>query len=172
MLRIPGWVKGEVLPSNLYTYQDNKALNWSVTVNGKRLDDCTINNSGYVDITRKWAKGDKIELHLPMKSRKVVADSRIEYNNGKMAIERGPMVYCAEGTDNNGEVLNIEINKDTELKSEYKSGLLGGVVVLMADVKKLDKEGRRQSSKLTMVPYYSWCNREANEMAVWLKLTK
>ena len=172
MLRIPGWVKGEVLPSNLYTYQDNKALNWSVTVNGKRLDDCTINNSGYVDITRKWAKGDKIELHLPMKSRKVVADSRIEYNNGKMAIERGPMVYCAEGTNNNGEVLNIEINKDTELKSEYKSGLLGGVVVLMADVKKLDKEGRRQSSKLTMVPYYSWCNREANEMAVWLKLTK
>ena len=169
MLRIPGWAKGEVLPGKLYEYLDNRAVNWIVSVNGKRLEDCEINQSGYVEIRRKWAKGDKIDINLPMKIRKVVADARVECNNGKIAIERGPLVYSAEGRDNNGEVLNFEIDEDTELKSEFRNKLLGGVTVLTADGIKIDVKGQRKPEKLVMIPYYSWCNRGANEMSVWLK---
>lgn len=169
MLRIPGWAKGNVLPGKLYEYQDNSPVDWIISVNGKKLDDCIINKSGYVEIERKWQKGDIIDMNLPMKIRKVTADSRIECNNGKMAIERGPIVYCAEGADNNGKVLNFEIDKGIELKSEFRDDLLGGVTVLTGDARKVNEKGESDQAKLTMIPYFSWCNRGANEMAVWLK---
>jgi DUF1680 family protein len=169
MLRIPGWAKGNVLPSNLYEYQDNKPANWTISVDGIKLDDVKINQSGYVEIKRKWKKGDKIDINLPMKIRKVAADKRIECNIGKTAIERGPIVYCAEGADNHGRVLNFEIDKNAELKSEFRENLLGGVTVLTASANKIDENGNSKSATLTMIPYYSWCNRGANEMSVWLK---
>jgi len=168
-LRIPGWAKGSVLPGKLYEYMDDSPANWSIALNGNKLDDCKINQSGYVEIERKWRKGDKIDINLPMKIRKVTADSRIESNNGRIAIERGPLVYCAEGADNNSKVLNFEIDKNAELQSEFRSNLLGGVTVLTADAEKVDEKGKSNPAKLTMIPYYSWCNRGANEMAVWLK---
>jgi len=168
-LRIPGWAKGSVLPGKLYEYMDDSPANWSIALNGNKLDDCKINQSGYVEIERKWRKGDKIDINLPMKIRKVTADSRIESNNGRIAIERGPLVYCAEGADNNGKVLNFEIDKNAELQSEFRNNLLGGVTVLTADARKVDEKGKSIPAKLTMIPYYSWCNRGANEMAVWLK---
>jgi len=169
MLRIPGWIRGEVLPGKLYNYTDGSPQEWSVSVNGEKLDECNINSAGYVEIKRNWMEGDRIDLSFPMKVRKVIADNRLKDNVGKLAIERGPLVYCAEGIDNSGEVLSFQINKDIKLESEYKSDLLGGVVVLSANANKVNKEGRSQSAKLTMIPYYSWCNRGANEMAVWLK---
>jgi len=169
MLRIPGWIRGEVLPGKLYNYTDGSPQEWSVSVNGEKLDECNINSAGYVEIKRNWMEGDRIDLSFPMKGRKVIADNRLKDNVGKLAIERGPLVYCAEGIDNSGEVLSFQINKDIKLESEYKSDLLGGVVVLSANANKVNKEGRSQSAKLTMIPYYSWCNRGANEMAVWLK---
>ena len=169
MLRIPGWAKGDVLPGKLYEYMDDSPANWSIALNGNKLDDCKINQSGYIEIRRKWAKGDNIDINLPMKIRKVTADSRIESNNGRIAIERGPLVYCAEGADNNDKVSNFEIDKNSELQSEFRSNLLGGVTVLTSDARKVDEKGKSNLEKLTMIPYYSWCNRGANEMAVWLK---
>lgn len=168
LLRIPGWVKGEVLPGKLYEYQDNGASNWTVSVNGKKIEDCKINQSGYAEVKRKWAKGDKIEINLPMEIRKVVADNRIENNIGKIAIERGPLVYCTEGIDNNESVLDFEMNENTKFESKFNNDMLGGVAVLSGEANKIDKKGNRIPAKLTLVPYYSWCNRGANEMAVWL----
>lgn len=87
-----------------------------------------------------------------MEVRKVISDSRIESNIDKIAIERGPIVYCAEGKDNNNKVLNFEIGENTKLESEYKSNLLGGVTVLTADALKIDDKGKSEAAKLTMIP--------------------
>jgi uncharacterized protein len=168
MLRMPGWARGEVLPSGLYKYRNAEPSQWSVSLNGNKIEDCQVNQSGYVEIKRKWKKGDRIDIILPLKVRKVTADSRIDADKGKIAIERGPLVYCAEGVDNNDSVLNFKIEEDIILKSEYKSELLGGVTVLTGNAEKVDEQGNNIPAKLTMIPYYSWCNRGANEMAVWL----
>ena len=169
MLRIPGWAKGEVLPSKLYEYLENEPVKWTVSVNGGKISDCEINKQGYVEIKRKWRKGDKIDITLPMKIRKVRADNTVECDRGKLAIERGPLVYCAEGVDNDDKVLNFKIEKDIKLTSEYKGNLLGGVTVLTGDAVKVDEQDNSIPAKLTMIPYYSWCNRGANEMTVWLR---
>jgi DUF1680 family protein len=169
MLRIPGWAKGSVLPGKLYEYRDSTPVNWEIKVNGKKLDDCSINQSGYVEIEKRWKKGDQIDLILPMRIRKVIADERVECNKGKLAIERGPLVYCAEGADNNGKVLDIELDERSEMESEFRENLLGGVTVLTASGCRIDERGKRKPAKLTMIPYYSWCHRGANEMAVWMK---
>jgi DUF1680 family protein len=79
------------------------------------------------------------------------------------------LVYCAEGVDNNGKVLDLELDTNSEMKSEFREKTLGGVTVLTADASRIDEKGKRMAAKLTMIPYYSWCHRGANEMAVWLK---
>ena len=107
-----------------------------------------------------------------MDVRRIVANNKIKDDQGKVALQRGPIMYCAEWKDNNGLASNIVVPKDADFKPEYEANMLNGVMVLKADVKSIniDAAGQNvstQSATLTAIPYYSWANRGKGEMTVW-----
>jgi len=169
-IRIPGWVQGEVVPSDLYTFVDNKQLSYSVKVNGEKAES-TLEN-GYFTINRDWKKGDYVEIHFDMEPRTVKANQKVEADRGRVAVERGPVVYCAEWPDNNFNVLSVVMNRKPEYKVIEKSDLLHGLnqIQTNAQLLKYDDKGRIQAEdvNLTLIPYYAWAHRGAGEMAVWL----
>jgi hypothetical protein len=169
-IRIPGWVRNQVVPSDLYTYSDGKRLSYNVKVNGELVTG-TLKN-GYLDIDRNWKKGDKVEIHFDMEPRTVKANNKVEADRGRVAIERGPIVYCAEWPDNNFDVLGILINQNPNLKVVEKPDMLYGIDELVTDAQTLefDKDGRlvAKDVTLTLIPYYAWCHRGSGNMAVWL----
>jgi hypothetical protein len=169
-IRIPGWVQGSVVPSNLYSYTDNKTLKYSVKVNGQAVES-TLEN-GYFTVNRTWVKGDKVDVHFDMEPRTVKAHPAVEADRGKVAIERGPVVYCAEWPDNDFSVLSVMLNKKPEFTVESKPELLYGINMIHTDAQVLsyDAKGRvvAKDVKLNMIPYYSWAHRGSGEMAVWL----
>ncbi|MFH1943986.1 MAG: glycoside hydrolase family 127 protein, partial [bacterium] len=118
---------------------------------------------GYALIRRHWRSGDQVALDLPMPIQRVLSHEAVEGNRGRIAFQRGPLVYCAEEEDN-GKVLSITIDDKTEWMDEARSDLLGGVTVLMG---RGMREGR--DVPIMLIPYYAWANREAGEMAVWLR---
>ena len=156
-IRIPGWANGEAIPGNLYTYHDKKSQPVSLKLNGKTIP-ANIEN-GYLKLSRSWKKGDVIDLALDMPVRKVIANEKVKAANGKVAIERGPIVYCAEGADNNGKALSIPMSFTETLDSHYEKDLLGGINVLKSN-----------RGNVTLIPYYAWANRGANEMTIWFDL--
>jgi DUF1680 family protein len=161
-VRIPGWALEEVVPSDLYRYLEKNDEAVTLKVNGESLD-FTI-NKGFAAITRKWSKGDIIELSLPMPIRRVLANPEVKDDRNKVALVRGTIVYCAEGVDNDTKVLDMVIPDDAKLKAEYRQDLLNGLVVIKGEV--LNKKGRER--KLLAIPYYAWSHRGPGEMAVWL----
>jgi DUF1680 family protein len=172
-LRIPGWVRGTPLPSTLYRYLDAAPAQWEVRVNGAPCD--MREEAGYAVIDRTWNAGDVVELELAMPVRRVLADERVTYDRGRAAIERGPLVYCVEGADHDGEVRNLWLDDAVALTPERRPELLGGVTVLTGEASRAiaDEDGQRTSrpDRVTMIPYYAWCHRGANELAVWLPRT-
>lgn len=170
-LRIPGWVQNKPVPSDLYTYSDGKRLDYSVTVNGQPAEG-TVTSDGYYTINRNWKKGDKVELHLDMEPRTVKANNKVEADRGRIAVERGPVVYCAEWPDNDFDVLSIFVNQKPQFAVTEKPELLEGIVELTTDgqVLSYDDKGRLQVKdvKLNLIPYYAWCHRGSGNMAVWL----
>src|SRR4030042_2478444 len=105
-VRIPGWALNEVIPGNLYSYSDGLSPKAGIKVNGKAVALKT--NKGFVTISRKWKKGDKITIELPMEVRKIVADKRVAADKGKIAIASGPLMYCAEWPyTREGKILNL-----------------------------------------------------------------
>ncbi|MCP2519299.1 glycoside hydrolase family 127 protein [SCandidatus Aminicenantes bacterium Aminicenantia_JdfR_composite] len=156
-IRIPGWALGKPVPSDLYSFLDKEIEKPLLKVNSKiyplNLD------KGYVSIKRKWAKNDIIELRLPMPVRRIIAHEKVEEDRGKVAIQRGPLVYCFEGIDNEGKVLNRSIPDKMNFKVEFHPELLGGINVLI---------GQTEKEKLIAIPYYAWSHRGIGEMAVWL----
>ncbi len=170
-LRIPRWVQNRPVPSDLYKYSDGKRLGYTVTVNGKPADG-TLTADGYYSIARNWKKGDKVELTLDMEPRTVKADNRVEADRGRIAVERGPIVYCAEWPDNDFDVLSIFVNQKPQFTVTEKPELLEGIVTLTTDgqVLSYDDKGRLAAKdvKLNLIPYYAWCHRGSGNMAVWL----
>lgn len=162
-LRIPGWVYNKPVPSELYYYREPGDSNWSIEVNGEKYEGIIIN--GYVAVERKWKKGDIIELKLPMEIHQVKAHDRVEAGRGKVALQRGPIVWCAEGMDNKHGVFNTFIPDDAGFSFSYSSDMPFGTGVIEGMVK--DSAGN--DVKLTLVPYAYWANRDAGEMAVWMK---
>jgi uncharacterized protein (DUF736 family) len=130
--------------------------------------------NGYVNLTRNWKKGDVITLELPMDIKVVKADEKVEADKNKVAISRGPLVYCAEWPDNNnGNVLSLMFDKNPELSSEFTSQLLNGVTVIKTKAKQVTRNidssyNYSEPVDITLIPYYSWNNRGAGEMMVWL----
>ena len=161
-VRIPGWVRGRPVPSDLYRYVDAGDGAYELRVNDERVTPNVMN--GYAVISRTWSKDDEIRLELPMPARRVLADERVEDNRGKVAIERGPLVYAAEWVDNDGSVLDIVVPDDSRFEAEHRPDLLGGVTVLKATVPNRQGGPRR----LTLIPYYAWSHRGPGEMAVWM----
>ena len=169
-IRIPGWVKGEVVPSNLYTYSDTKRLGYSVMVNGKAVEGKMEN--GYFVIDRKWKAGDKISVHFDMEARTVRANGKVSADKGRVSVERGPIVYCAEWPDNTCDVLSALINQEPKFTLGSKDIQNTKVVTLTTDAQTLNfnKAGKLEAKdeRLVLIPYYAWAHRGNGKMTVWI----
>lgn len=161
-LRIPGWARGEVVASDLYRYAGGDTEAIRVAVNGMDVPVESL-DTGLLHLARSWQAGDVIEIDLPMPVRVVRGHDGIEANRGKVALQRGPLVYAAEAIDNDGAVLDLEIDAAGPFDSGYEADLLGGVTVLSAPAWRGDR-----AVTLRAVPYFAWANRGPGEMAVWI----
>lgn len=171
-LRIPGWVRGNVLPGDLYSYTDNQKPVYQVSVNGQTVESDV--NDGYLSIARKWKKGDVVEVHFDMIPRIVKANPKVEADHGRVAVERGPIVYCAEWPDNRFNVHSILLNQHPQFKVTDKPELLYGIRQITTDAQALsyDKAGKlvTKDVELTLIPYYAWAHRGEDDMEVWLPI--
>jgi uncharacterized protein len=170
-VRIPGWARDEASPGGLYRFADGNAASQVVLrVNGQAVP--VKADRGYVAILRQWKAGDTIRLTLPMPVRRVVANDAVAADRGRVALERGPIVYCAEWPDNRGHVRNLVLPRGAVLKAEFKPELLKGVVQITGKGKSLSlgKDGkvRQEERMVTAIPYYAWAHRGTGEMMVWI----
>ncbi len=169
-VRVPGWVCGEVVPSDLYKYADGKTLGYSIKVNGLPVEGDL--QGGYFCIDRKWKKNDKVEIHFDMEARVVKAHDKVRADRGRIAVERGPLVYCAEWTDNNFDLSSLLLRRQPTFKEVERKDLLHGITTLKTQVQTLnyDDSGRLQTADadLTLIPYYAWAHRGKGRMMVWL----
>ncbi|HEX7069538.1 MAG TPA: beta-L-arabinofuranosidase domain-containing protein, partial [Rhodothermales bacterium] len=161
-LRIPGWATNQPVPTDLYRYVDDAAPGYEIRVNGVRIEAPV--ERGYAVIFRRWDPNDVIELSLPMPVRRVAADPRVAADSGKVALERGPIVYAAEGIDNGGHVLDLAMPDSVRLEAQHRPDLLGGVTVLTGTA----ASGNGAAKPFTAIPYYAWSHRGVGEMVVWL----
>lgn len=169
-IRIPGWAQNQAIPSDLYSYEQPSSQKIEIKINGKPVDYKM--EKGYAVISKKWKKNDKVELTLPMDVQRVVANALVPDDNGKVALQRGPIMYCAEWKDNDGKTSNIIVTKDATFTTTYEPYLLNGVMVLKASVKTVNVDEVAQTittenKTMTAIPYYSWANRGKGEMTVW-----
>ena len=160
-LRIPGWSSGA-----------------RVSVNGETVDVGTAKR-GYLTIHRTWNAGDQISLDLPMPAVRLYAHPGVIMDAGRVALKRGPLVYCVEEIDNpGGRVQRLKLPRGAELKPETRADLFDGVVTLKANalaIKEGDWQGlyrtsppQDETATLTALPYYLWANRGQGSMVVWV----
>ena len=168
-IRIPGWVQGAVLPGNLYSFADKKSLGYQVKVNGKAVESAV--EKGYFAINRTWKKGDKVAIHFDMEPRTVKAHPSVEADKGKVAIERGPLVYCAEWPDNQFGIFSTILNKKPTFTVVNKPDLLYGIHQIQTEAQSLsyNAQGKLETRDVTLnlIPYYAWAHRGKGDMAVW-----
>ncbi|WP_276353791.1 glycoside hydrolase family 127 protein [Cohnella caldifontis] len=159
-LRIPGW-----------------ARDYAIMLNGVDITKETAVENGYAKIDRVWTDGDTLELLLPMDVEKVYAHPKVRYNGGKVALQRGPVVYCLEEADNGPVLSGISLPRESKPEARFEEGLLNGVVALYADAVKTAVEQpalysaqrpAEEKVRIKAVPYYAWNNRGRGEMAVWI----
>ena len=174
-IRIPGWTQESPVPSDLYLHSDLGPKDWeqrkvTIKVNGEPVALEIVN--GYVRIQRAWEVGDIIELNLPMPVRRVRSHRKVKANRGRIALQRGPVVYCFEGVDNPQGVGNLVLPPDATFQTEYRGDLLGGVVTITGQgkIRQPQENGKTELKdiEVTAIPYYAWAHRGKNEMAVWL----
>jgi DUF1680 family protein len=170
LVRIPGWARGEVVPSDLYRFADVAPGEPALRVNGSAV--ALVLEKGYARIERSWRRGDVVELELPMPVRRIAANDLVEADRGRVALQRGPLVYALEWPDNPGGVRNLVLADAAPLSAGFREELLNGVVTVggRATALALDAEGqvRRGEQPFTAIPYYAWANRGPGEMAVWI----
>jgi len=162
-VRIPGWARDEPVPGDLYRFADRAAGPPTIAVNGQPVELLNVLTNGFARLTRAWRSGDVIELDLPMPVRRVIAHPEVKDCVGKVALQRGPIVYCFEGADHDGRVLDLAMSADAIFTPRRRDDLLGGTTVLDGH---LLRAGER--IRATAIPYYLWSNRGAGEMTVWL----
>ena len=158
-VRIPGWAIGKPIPGDLYRFKKQRKVRPELKVNSKPIP--LKIEKGFVKITRKWSKGDVINLFLPMEVRRVVAHPLVKDDTGRVAFQRGPVVFCFEEADNGKDILNKIVSAEAKFSAEYKPSFLGGLVVL--------KGKAADGSILTAIPYFAWDNRTPGKMIVWIK---
>lgn len=185
-IRIPGWVQGRPVPSDLYEYSDGKRPSYSVLVNGKKAD-AQLEKDGYYTINRAWKKGDVVHIHFDMDVRTVRANNKVVADRGQIAVERGPLVYCAEWPDNNFDIMGMLVNQSPAFATGEKpmSAFIPAdrqkqltlfktqdITTLSTNAQLLayDKQGRltTQDERLTLIPYFAWCHRGSGNMKVWM----
>ncbi len=163
-VRVPGWARNEPVPSDLYRYAPQRPIARPVfRINGALAE--PVMDKGFARFRRIWKKGDRIDVVWPMDVRLVLAHASVKDDAGRAAVERGPLVYCAEGVDNGGSALALAVPAGGEFHAEWRPDLLHGIMVLRSAA--LGDGGR----PLVLVPYYAWAHRGPGEMAVWLVRT-
>jgi len=166
-LRIPGWAQNRPLPGDLYNYHDSQAGQVVVKLNRKPVPVAV--DRGYLRLKRKWKMGDVMEVLFPLEIKRVIANEQVKEDRGKVAVERGPVLYCAEGQDNGGTALNLALPDSSRLQAWYRSDLLGGVGVITGSGLAVDGQGgESRKQNLFLIPYCVWANRGPWEMTVWL----
>lgn len=171
-IRIPGWARNEAIHGDLYRFSDYSKDNYSIKINGTETNSQIVN--GYAVIKRTWKRGDAVEVSLPMPVRTVMADSRVEADKDKYAIQRGPLLFCAEWPDNKeGNVLNLVIDEKPVFTSGFNKELLNGTEVITTNARQAGRslDGSitlGDYEKIVLIPYHLWNNRGAGEMRVWL----
>ena len=170
LVRIPGWARNEAIPSDLYQFASTSDSKVEIKVNGQPAK-YTMQN-GYAVLNKTWKKGDVVEVNLPMEVRRVVANENVKDDIGKIALQRGPIIYCAEWVDNNGKAANIIIPNNATFTTEFKNDLLNGVEVIKGNVPAVvvSNDGNSVSTTnetFTAIPYYAWAHRGKGEMMIW-----
>jgi DUF1680 family protein len=185
-IRIPGWVKGQPVPSDLYEFADDKRTGFTITVNGKDVN-AQVTKDGYWTLNRKWKAGDRIDIHFDMETRLVKANNKVTADRGAVSVERGPVVYCAEWPDNNFDLMSVLLNRQPSftigtlsddhfiadsLKQQLTLYRDQSVTTLSTQAQTLayDKSGNLTTRKVTLklIPYFAWCHRGSGNMKVWL----
>ena len=166
-LRIPGWAANRVAPGMLYRYVDRSSEQATIALNGMRID-ASPGKTGYVTIDRVWKPGDRIEIAFPTPVRLVAADDRVHDARGRVAVERGPLVYCAESPDvEGGRALDLLVDPSRQMTADRDASRFGGVVTIRAHARSMTKPSA-PFNPVTLIPYHLWANRGAGEMTVWL----
>lgn len=170
-LRIPGWAEEKPVPGDLYRYNDPVKETILLTVND--TDYPLKIKDGYARISRIWQIGDEIKLYLPMTSHKVIAHDSVKADLGRIALERGPIVFCAEGIDNPDKMVrHLILPKNAALSFRYQSKKLRGIQIIAAKGMSyhIDKNGHTEQRPVTInfIPYYAWAHRGKTPMAVWI----
>ena len=170
-IRIPGWARDEPVPGDLYRFADAPSDAARVSVNGS-LVEMTL-DKGYVTLRRSWKAGDTVDVLLPMPVRRVAAHEKVEADRGRLALQRGPIVFAAEWPDNpNGRVRNLVVTPSAPLTSEFRSGLLNGVQVVKGRAIALTENAAgsvvRTEQDFLAIPYAAWANRGRGQMIVWI----
>ena len=170
-VRIPGWAQNRPVPSDLYRYLDKNNEQVSIKVNGVTI--AWTMDRGFAVLSRTWKKGDVVELNLPMPVRRVVANEKLLDDRGRVAFERGPIVFCAEWPDNkNGNVINLVVPDNAPLHTQFRKDLLDGVQIVQTSaipVRRTLEKGvvTDPLQDFTAIPYYAWANRGMGQMIVW-----
>lgn len=169
-IRIPGWAQQTAIPSNLYSFRNTTASKIVIKVNGKEFDYSM--DKGYAVINRSWKKNDIVEVELPMEVNRVLANGKLKDDAGKVAIQRGPLIYCAEWTDNQGRATNIVLPASAIFSTKYEPAMLNGVTVIKSHASAVITDSVSNTVKtvkqdFVAIPYYAWANRGKGEMMVW-----
>ncbi|MFW9783686.1 MAG: glycoside hydrolase family 127 protein [Candidatus Heimdallarchaeota archaeon] len=171
-IRIPGWAQNKPVPSDLYYYFKPKDSLITLKINDNTVDFRV--EKGFVKIQRKWHDSDKVELNLPLSIRRVISHKKVQSNAGMVTLERGPLVYCLEGIDNDvNSIFNLILNDNTELKTEFQKDLLNGVTIITGNMHILQNDEdshnlSKETIKFMAIPYYAWSNRGRSQMSVWI----
>ena len=171
MIRMPGWARGEASPGALYRFVQDKPKQIALMVNGEKTE--TKIENGYVSINRVWKKGDQISFSFSMETLQIRAMDSLRNDVNQIAIQRGPFIYCIEGADNAGSVWNVLVKPHTVFKEVNYRILDEPVIALQAnmDLSEPSEGGagiKIREEKITAIPYYTWANRGADPMRVWL----
>jgi uncharacterized protein len=174
-VRIPGWARNEALPGGLYKFYNPVNELVTLSVNNQpipiKLD------RGYASLNRSWSPGDVIELNLPMFMRRVAADENVAADRDRIALQRGPIVFCVEWPDTpNGRARRLFLPDEQPLTTRFDPALLNGVQVIEGkgfDVA-TNEFGRafKRLQDFAAIPYYAWANRGPGEMTVWIPKTE
>lgn len=171
LVRIPGWAKGQPVPSDLYQYVDGAKPEVKISVNGQ--DAKKKIRGGYAVIEREWKAGDKISIHMDMPVRRVQAHKEVKYDEGLLSMERGPIVYALESIDQKKDYLfDVVIPRDSKIESHFEKNLLNGVMVLEGNAYSVEKDsvnGNTIEKPFTFkaIPYSTWNNRGQGQLVVW-----
>jgi hypothetical protein len=166
-LRVPGWARNQPVPGSLYTYADRVERQPGTAVNGMSVR-AQPDRKGYVTLDRQWQDGDVVELEFPMEARRVAADDRVQENQRRTAIERGPIVYCCEWPDVPGaRALDVRLDPAAELRPSAERAAFDGITVIDTAAGSVT-DPSAPARPVRLLPYYLWANRGAGEMTVWL----